>query len=638
METPDSGPQTAQGDGAAGLTLADFPEATYERWRELVAGVLKKTGAEVDPDDPAPEEALATDTYDGIRLRPLYTDGDTPDPGYPGLAPFTRGGRPHGGVTDGWEVRQQHRDPRPDRTRQAVLADAENGVGALWLVCGGSGVPVAAIGEVLADVHLDFCPVTLEPGTDYAAAARELVRAWTDRGLPASSVSGGLGIDPLSTAARTGEPAEVGQAAHTAAAFAERHPRLRLVTADATPYHEAGGSDAQELGAAVAAGVAYLRALTGEGLEPAEAARRLEFRFAATADQFATIAKLRAARAMWDRVLEACGLDAADRPPMYQHAATSAAMATRRDAHVNMVRTTLACFAAGAAGADAVTVLPFDSALGLPDGFARRIARNTHALLAEESHLTRVVDPAGGSYYVERRTADLYGAGWAFFQELEAAGGMAEALAGGLVAERIEEVWLRRRDAVAHRRDPITGVSEFPDLDEAPIERDPHPDAAQPPAAGGAALPRRRYAQEFERLRDRSDAHLAATGARPRAYLATLGPVAGHTARAAFAGNLLRSGGIETVGADSTGGADEAAAGFRGSGARIACLCGDDSRYTEHAAAAAAALKEAGAERVLLAGRPEAAPAEAPVDAFCFAGCDAPELLADLHDALGVAE
>ncbi|KIH97120.1 methylmalonyl-CoA mutase [Streptomonospora alba] len=637
METPESGPQTAQGEGAAGLTLADFPEATYERWRELVAGVLKKTGVEVDPDDPAPEETLATDTYDGVRLSPLYTAGDALDSGYPGLAPFTRGGRPHGSVTEGWEVRQQHRDPRPDRARQAVLADLENGVGALWLVCGGAGVPVGGIGEVLADVHLDFCPVTLEPGADYEAAAQELVRAWTDRGLPESAVAGGLGIDPLSVAARTGEPADVRGAARTAAAFAQRHPRLRLLTADATPYHEAGGSDAQELGAAVAAGVAYLRALTGEGMELAEAARRLEFRFAASADQFATIAKLRAARAMWDRVLEACDLDAADRPPMYQHAATSAAMATRRDPHVNMVRTTLACFAAGAAGADAVTVLPFDSALGLPDGFARRIARNTHALLAEESHLTRVVDPAGGSFYVERRTADLYGAGWEFFQDLEAAGGMAEALAGGLVAERVEEVWRRRRDAIAHRRDPITGVSEFPALDEAPIEREPLP-GPEPAAAGGAALPRRRYAQEFEELRDRSDAHVAATGARPRVYLATLGPVAAHTARAAFAGNLLRSGGIETVGGDSTGGAAEAAAGFRESSARIACLCGSDALYAEHAAAAAAALKEAGAERVLLAGRPGAAPEEAPVDAFCFAGCDAPELLADLHDALGVVE
>lgn len=635
---PDSGPRNAPGQGTAFAT--GFPEATRERWRELVAGVLRKSGAEVAPDTAAPEDALATRTYDGIVLRPLYTEEDGADSGYPGLAPFTRGGRPQGAVGEGWEVRQQHRDPDPARARRAVLADLENGVGAIWLVTGPGGVPVEGIGEVLADVYLDLAPVVLDSGPHHEAAAEELLRAWRDRGLPDTAVTGGLGIDPLSTAARTGEPADLDTAARAAARRAARHPRLRLVTADATPYHDAGGSEAQELGAAVAAGTAYLRALTAAGLDLADAARRLEFRFAASADQFLTIAKLRAARAMWDRVLQVCGLGP-DRPAMYQHAATSAAMATRRDPYVNMLRGTLACFGAGVGGADAVTVRPFDSALGLPDDFARRIARNTQALLIEEAHLARVVDPAGGSFYVERLTADLYHAGWAFFQEVEAAGGMAEALASGLVADRVDEVWRRRRDALAHRRDPITGVSEFPHLDEPRIERPADPAAAPAgpaaPPASRAALRPHRYAEDFEELRDRSDAHLAATGARPRVFLATLGPVAAHTARAAFAGNLLRAGGVEPVGGDTAGGPAEAAAAFAASGARIACLCSSDKVYADQAADAAAALKRAGAELVLLAGRPSAVPEGAPVDGFCFAGGDALSLLVKLHNALGVA-
>ncbi|WP_131096713.1 methylmalonyl-CoA mutase subunit beta [Streptomonospora litoralis] len=633
METPESGPRTAHGDLAADHeSAAGFPGATYEQWRELVAQVLRKAGAEVDPDAPAPEAALATTTYDGITLGPLYTVGDDIDSGFPGAAPFTRGGRPQGAVIEGWEVRQQHRDPRPERARQAVSADLMGGVGALWLVCGDAGIPTGGIGEVLADVHLDLAPVTLEAGADYEAAARELLSAWSDREPPDSALAGGLGIDPLTTAARTGEPVDAEGAARFAVEAASRHPGLRLFTADAACCHEAGGSPAQELGAAMAAGVAYLRALAGAGTGLADAARRIEFRFAASADQFATIAKLRAARAMWNRVLQACGLEAADRPPMRQHAVTSAAMATRRDPHVNMVRSTLACFAAGVGGADAVTVLPFDHALGLPDDFARRIARNTQALLVEEAHLARVVDPAGGSFYVERLTADLYGAGWAFFQRLEAAGGMADAVSGGMLAAELDEVWQRRRDAIAHRRDPITGVTEFPDLDEEPIEREPLPTAA----SAASALPRRRYAQDFEELRDRSDAHRAATGARPRVFLATLGPVATHTARAAFAGNLLRVGGIEAAGGESAGGAEEAVAAFSASGARVACLCGSDKVYAEHAADTAAALKDAGAERVLLAGRPAAVSEGAAVDDFCFAGCDALGLLAGLHDVLGV--
>ncbi len=629
------------------LTLgAEFPAATREQWRELVAGVLKKSGADADPAQGTPEELLASATYDGIRLSPLYAADDADhgglDSGFPGLAPFTRGRRPEGVVSGGWEVRQHYTDPDPARARRAIIADLENGVGSLWLVAGDEGIPVSGIGEALTDVHLDLAPVTLEAGASSEDAAKALLRAWSDRDIPDGAVTGNLGIDPISIAARTGEAADLAPAAQAAAEYAARYPRLRLVTVDATPYHDAGGSEAQELGAAMASGVAYLRALTEAGMGLADAAARLEFRFTATADQFLTIAKLRAARAMWGRVTEVCGL-APEQRGMRQHVVTSAAMMTRRDPYVNILRTTLACFGAGVGGAEAVTVRPFDTALGLPDDFARRIARNTQALLLEEAHLARVIDPAGGSFFVERLTADLYAKGWEFFQELEAAGGIAAALSGGLVADRVNEVWEHRREAIAYRRDPITGVSEFPNLDESPLRRDPGlaaPAADTPEEAGdraARALPRRRYAQEFEELRDRSDAHLAATGQRPRVFLAALGPVAAHTARVSFAANLLSAGGIEPVGGDAAAGPKEAAAAFGDSGTPIAILCSSDAIYAEQAAAAAAALKSAGAERVLLAGRPPEHSSVAGVDGFCFAGCDALGLLKELHEVLGVA-
>ncbi|ASU82093.1 methylmalonyl-CoA mutase [Nocardiopsis gilva YIM 90087] len=643
MNMPESGAASADGPALG----AGFPAATRERWRELVAGVLAKTGVDVDSSAHAPEELLASATYDGFTIGPLYVAEDEDDQvqggGFPGLAPFTRGRRPEGAVTSGWDIRQQHVGPDPAATRKAVLADLENGVTSLWLAAGDQGVPVAGIGEALADVHLDLAPVVLDPGpdTDDAAAAEALLTAWSDRDIPDTAVSGNLGIDPISRVARTAVPddaataaADIDAAARLAASHAARYPGLRLITVDGTPYHDAGGSDAQELGATMAAGVAYLRALTDAGLDLADAAARLEFRYAATADQFATIAKLRAARAMWARVAEVCGLPAEQRG-MRQHAATSAAMMTRRDPYVNMLRTTLACFGAGTGGADAVTVRPFDAALGLPDDFARRIARNTQSLLLEEAHLARVIDPAGGSFFVERLTADLYTAGWAFFQELEAAGGMAAALTSGLVAQRVDEVWQKRRDNLAHRRDPVTGVSEFPDLDEPRVERSAAPGAVTAPSAP-TALPRHRYAEDFEALRDRSDAHLDATGERPRVFLATLGPVAAHTARVTFAANLLQAGGIEPV----PGGDDVAAAvaAFRDSGARVACLCSSDKVYSELAADAAAALKEAGAEKVLLAGKPAERYAAAGVDAFLFAGCDAHSLLVELHDVLGCTQ
>ncbi|NDZ98894.1 methylmalonyl-CoA mutase, partial [Streptomyces sp. SID10116] len=253
----------------------------------------------------------------------------------------------------------------------------------------------------------------------------------------------------------------------------ERYPGLRALTVDALPFHEAGASAAQELGASLATGVEYLRALHDAGLSVDKAFAQLEFRFAATADQFLTIAKLRAARRLWARVAEVSGAPAAG--AQRQHAVTSPVMMTRRDPWVNMLRTTVACLGAGVGGANAVTVLPFDHELGLPDAFARRIARNTSTILLEESHLARVIDPAGGSWYVERLTDELAHAAWDFFKEIERADGQAAALRSGFVGDRIAATWAERKKKLARRREPITGVSEFPLLTERPVEREPAP-------------------------------------------------------------------------------------------------------------------------------------------------------------------
>lgn len=356
---------------------------------------------------------------------------------------------------------------------------------------------------------------------------------------------------------------------------------------------------------------------------------QLEFRYAADADQFLTIAKFRAARRLWARVAQASGA-ATDGSAQRQHAVTSAVMMTSRDPWVNMLRTTVACLAAGVGGADAVSVQPFDSALGLPDAFARRAARNTQSILLEESHLARVIDPAGGSWYVEQLTDELAHAAWAWFQEIERAGGQRAALATGLVGERIAATWAERSKALAKRREPITGVSEFPNLAEQPLVREPAP------AAPGGGLPRVRRAEAYEALRDRSDAQLAAHGARPLLFLASIGTASAHTARTTFAANLFQAGGIATTAVEATDPAAFAEA-FTASGARVACLCSSDQMYGEHAEAVATALKAAGARRVLLAGRPgeqREALLAAGVDEFVFAGGDAVAALTGLMDEI----
>ncbi|MFJ1608690.1 methylmalonyl-CoA mutase family protein [Streptomyces sp. NPDC088253] len=594
-----------------GLSLAaEFPDATHEQWQSLVEGVLRKSGKEVS--GTAAEDALSTTLEDGLRARPLYTaDESAPDPGLPGFAPFVRGGRPEGNTLGGWDVRQQH----TAADGPAVLADLENGVTSLWLVAGAGGIAVSSLGRVLDGVYLDLAPVVLDAGREVEPAARELLRLYQERGVAKEAARGNLGADPLGYEARTGDGGfDFAPVAALAGLCAEEYPGLRALTVDALPYHEAGGSAAQELGSSLATGVAYLRELTEAGLPAQQAAAQLEFRYAATADQFLTIAKLRAARRLWARVTEVCGAPGGQ----VQHAVTSPVMMSRRDPWVNMLRTTVATLAAGVGGADAVTVLPFDHALGLPDAFARRIARNTSTILVEESHLSRVIDPAGGSWYVERLTDELAHAGWEFFQRIEQRGGQAAALRSGRLGQDLAHTWEARSAKLAKRREPVTGVSEFPNLAERLVERAPAP---VPPSGG---LPRVRRDEAFEALRARSDAHLAATGSRPRIFLAALGPAAAHTARLTFASNLFQAGGIEAV----TEGA------FEDSGATEVCLCSSDTLYEERAAEVAGALKAAGAGHVFLAGRPGQYP---DVDAYVFAGCDAVAVLSATLDRMGVS-
>jgi methylmalonyl-CoA mutase len=559
-----------------------------------------------------------------VRVAPLYTAEDAGDlptvVGVPGLAPFVRGARagadPASGVPGGWDVRQRHAHPDVAVTREAIAADLENGVTSLWLVLGEGAIPVGSLGDVLSDVLLDLAPVTVQGvGPDGGYSGAEAFLSLVD-GRTDLAPGGSLGLDPLGLQAATGEQQDLSGLADLARRAAA-HAGLRTVVVDATVFADAGASVVEELGCSLAAGVAYLRALTDGGLSTDEAFAQLEFRYAASADQFTTIAGLRAARRLWDRVGEVSGA-APDVRGQRQHAVTSSVMTTRRDPWVNMLRTTVACFAAGVGGSDVVTVQPFDAALGLPDAFSRRIARNTQSLLVEEGHLARVLDPAGGSWYVESLTDQLAQAAWDWFTEIERAGGLSAALESGLVRDRIAAAWDARATRLAHRTDAITGVSEFPNLAEKLPQRQP---AADLLPSGG--LPRVRAAQEFEELRDRADA----AAQRPAVHLATIGPIAKHTARAAFAGNLFQAGGLATPSGDGV-------TGFADAGTTVACICGTDKDYAASAAGLAAELRAAGATQVWLAGTPDLAIDG--VDGYVFTGCDALDALRSVHEQLGV--
>jgi methylmalonyl-CoA mutase len=609
---------------------ASAVETGLEQWRSAVAGVLAKSTRKDPADLPAePDRLLDSPTYEGFSIRPLYTSLDElPEPPLPGQWPYVRGGDALRDVKCGWKVAEAFpaAPSSVDEANGAVLLSLTEGVSALVLRVGSDGVAPTDLGRLLDSVFLDLVPVQLEAGTHYAAAAEALLALLA--GLDAEQrerLSVDLGADPLTTPFSDRPAPDVADVVSTAAKVTGYGGHVRAITVDGPALHNRGASASWELAGAVAAGVSYLRLLDQGGVGIADAVRQISFRFAADDDQFMTIAKLRAARLLWARVCEVVG--AADAGAATIHAVSSLPMMTQRDPWVNMLRTTLAAFSAGVGGADTVLVHPFDVAI--PDGFpgtsatfARRIARNTQLLLLEESHIGRVLDPAGGSWFVENLTAQLAEEAWTQFQDIEARGGFVAA--HDHIAEQIADVAARRADDIAHRRTALTGVNEYPNLDE----------PAQP--AGEALTAVARYAAGFEALRDRSDAALEQTGARPKVLLLPLGPLAEHNIRATFAANLLASGGIEAVNPGPVAAGDVAQAVSAAGNPSVAVICGTDTRYGNDAAGVVAAAREAGVTRVYLAG-PEKAVAEADPkpDDYLTAKIDAVAALSNLLTRLG---
>ena len=608
----------------AELSLArDFPPAQEADWQALVKEALKG----------APLTSLRSTTYDGIVIEPLYAraqDGAVIAGREPGSA---------------WSVMQRIDLPDADATNTQIFDDLNNAASGAVLVFSGAvgdygyALPATeqSIERALKGVHLN-AGITLEldfgpPSRQAAGIVANYVKA---KGLAPSSVNIRFGFDPLGAMAARGvvpKPwSELAPAVTTIiAGLAEQGFAGPFSVADGRPVHAAGGSEAQELAFALANALAYLRALEEQGLSLDNARRFIFFRLAADQDKFLTIAKLRAIRELWAHIEEACGL--APRRA-FVTAETAWRMMTKRDPHGNIVRGTIAALAAAVGGADAVTVLPFSAALGIPDAFARRIARNTQTILIEEANLHRVAVPAAGSGAIQYLTEQLCEKAWALFQEIERAGGSAKALEAGLMQKAVAKVRAEREANVASRRDSLIGTSDFPDLTDDKVTI---VEASSPAAAAGQPiqlLPRFRLAEPFERLRDRSDGYLARHGQRPKVFLACLGRASDFTARASFARSLFESGGIEAV----EGSGDTLMKRFAESGTTLVCLCSSDKVYATEAAGAAKALGAAGGSHIYLAGKPgdhDKAWEDEGIGTFLHQGCDTLGLLQDAYERLG---
>ncbi|MEM7622022.1 MAG: methylmalonyl-CoA mutase family protein [Planctomycetota bacterium] len=699
-----------------------FEPTTFETWH---ATVLKDLNG-------APfEKKLVTHTYEGIDLQPLYTrrdwPGDSPPHGSPapdrngsgssGVAPFTRGGLPLGNRDHGWEIRQEHKEPRLDQLNASILDDLENGVGSILLrldlagrrgldpdnplasqLVGRDGASIATVDDLdkaFEGVHLNMIGVALEAGAAFEPAAALLLALYHKRNVPKAETRIHFCADPLAVLARDGVlPMETDRAMQRLAELG-RHtsanlPASRAVRVGTAPYHHAGATAVQDLAFSMASAVAYLRTLTAAGLSLADASKQLLFSYAIGCNQFLAIAKLRAARKLYARLIEAAG-GTGPAQRMVIHARTSKRVITARDPWVNLLRNTVCAFASGVAGADIITTGTYNEAVSLPSTLSRRIARNTQHVLMEESHIHRVSDPAGGCWFIEHLTDEFAEKAWETFQSIEARGGMETCLRSGWVADQIDSAFAPRSKDIATRKAPITGVSEFPNLSESPLDADTislpallgerrghvyaHRErtgrnivtdadltALAEQASQGAtlgdiaaalfepedetthtrltsAIAPHPYAEAFERLRDASDEHEARCGYRARVFLASIGSPPQHTARSAFAKNFFQAGGFEVIANDGFATADDAAAAFAESGAGVAVICSSDAVYESVAHEVGSKLRRAGARSVVLAGNPgnnESMYRAAGIDRFIFVKCDVLGVLTEIAHEEGV--
>lgn len=612
---------------------ADFATPSQADWEKEVLKVLNRRrpeGKELNIEQAY--ERLTSHTVDGLEIKPLYLKEDgVEELGYPGVAPFTRGTTVRtGDMENGWKIAQLHEDGDVAFTKAAVLADLERGGSAVFLRVDPDAIAVGDVAAALEEVMIDLAPVYVTSKTQQLEAAKALVEVFAKG--DATKVSGNLGIDPIGAAALAGTTPDLSVLTE-AVELAKPFDGVRPIVVDATIYHNAGAGDVHELGYAIAVGVEYVRALVDAGLSADEAFGQIMFRVSAGTDQFLTISRLRALRTLWSRVGEVVGV-AEELRGALQHAVTSTRQLTRSDAYVNILRATISSFAAAAGGADVQTVLPFDTVWGLPGDFSRRIARNVQVLLAEESNLGRVNDMAGGSWYVESMTKQMAEKAWTVFQGIDA-DGFAAKLADGSIAAELDGINASRAKLLATRKLPITGTSMFPNHEEKDITT-----AKERPAAlelGGLKMVR--DSEVFEALRDRSDAARDAGNA-PKVLLACIGQRKHFGPREGFTSNLLHVGGIDTPIMEGTDPL-EFAREFTASGAKIAVLCSSAPMYAEHGMAVAGALKEAGAERVYLAGQLKelgADDASSVIDGNVYDGMDVVELLESALDLMGVAK
>lgn len=634
------------------LQLASlFPPTSEATWREQVEKMLK--GRSFD--------TLVTQTSEGLQLQPLYS-ADEQQRADPGSGDRRRGTAASGGA---WHILERAQHPNPQQANQALLHGLSRGATALQLILqpdafepspGVRAVNADDVATLLNGVLVDALPILLDAGAHASAYGDAVIALAQTTAADCSSLQLYIACDPAAALARDGSLPGASEeiylvAAKQAKRLINSSPKSRALAADGRVYHAAGASDAQELAAVLSAALEHLRALESEGLGTAESAQQILFRLALDADVFAGAVKQRALRVLWSNICTACG-DATAADSFELHAETATRMLHRFDPWVNQLRSTAATLAAALGGAQFVSVHGYDESDALPCKLATRCARNNQLILQQESQLYAVADPLGGSGFAESYTDQLVNAAWQELQQLEREGGIIASLKAGKLQARIDTVKKTRLAQIAKRRLPLTGVSEFPNLDDKP----PSGETIDWPAELKAAMARADtrlielpdgapafatalepsvLGEQFDALRMAALAHGESTSV----ALLTLGTQAQFTARATFMSNLLAAGGVRSVLSGELPSSSAAVAAWQQSNSKVAILCSSDEGYEALATDTAKALHEAGCQSIYLAGKApalEAALAEAGVKGYAVMGMDAVAYLQQIHAEIGV--
>ena len=576
--------------------LADFPAISTQEWMDKITADLK--GADFS-------KKLVWRTPEGFNVNPFYRaediEGLLTTKSAPGEFPYVRGTK----ADNNWKIRQNIDAKCAKAANEKALDVLGKGINSLGIKVNKAELSEEYIATLLNGIDATKVELNFKVCVKEAAKLASLLKAYfASKGYDLAEVYGSICCDPINRMLLKGKKLsaeEITTILIEVLQEAEALVNFPVIGVNAVSFNNAGVYCAQELGYALAWGNQYLELLTEAGVDPM-VAKSIKFAFGVGGNYFMEIAKFRAARLLWAKIVEAYNPSCLCAAKMKIHAETSTYNKTIYDAHVNMLRTQTEAMSAALGGVDSLTVLPFDATFKASDEFSERIARNQQLLLKEESNFDKVIDPAAGSYYIESLTAMIAEQAWKIFLDIQNAGGMLAAIESGSIFAAVKETADKRKKDVASRKEILLGTNQFPNFSEMAAEKIVNKECACKCGCtvetSGVVLPTERAAEEFETLRLATEA----SAKRPKAFMLTIGNLAMRLARSQFSCNFFACAGYEVIDNLGFSTVEEGVAAAKAAGADIIVLCSSDDEYAE---LAIPAFQAVGGEQIfVVAGAP----------------------------------